>query len=301
MCGGVDCGGRRSGAPAVLSPLRGWEGQREPISEAMSALTTLFALCAVASGAKLASVGNPASAGVRHISQLQPLLRCRGGATSPEAAALPAIPRKKSSSPLSAAARKLCTQPGLVAASGTSGSTFIFANHVRGIVFGGLDGILTTFALLAAVAGSKHTSTSLTLVIGISTVLADALSMGAGEYLSAKAEHELSGGGAHPTDEPSPLEKALAMFLAFAIFGSLPLVGCVVSAAVTKATGLPIDEFGISVAITALTLFGLGGIKSQFGEGVWWKAGFEVSTIGGLSATIAYITARVIEKLMGES
>ena len=50
-----------------------------------------------------------------------------------------------------------------------------------------MDGILTTFALLAAVAGSGGTSPALTLVIGISTVLADGLSMGAGEYLSAKA------------------------------------------------------------------------------------------------------------------
>ena len=77
--------------------------------------------------------------------------------------------------------------------------------HVRGVVFGGMDGILTTFALLAAVAGSRHTSTSLTLVIGISTVLADALSMAAGEYLSAKAEAQMAAGA--PPDEPGPLEK----------------------------------------------------------------------------------------------
>ena len=257
----------------------------------------VFALCATAHGAGL---GGPSHTKMsRSTLQLQPLLRCRGGATSDVATAA-ASPKKASPSALSAAARKLCTQPGLVAASGTSSSS-MFANHVRGIVFGGLDGILTTFALLAAVAGSKQTSTSLTLVIGVSTVLADALSMGAGEYLSAKAEHELNGGGSHPADEPGPFEKAVAMFLAFAIFGSLPLVGCVISAAVTRRTGLPIDDFGLSVAITGLTLFALGGIKSQFGEGVWWQAGFEVSGIGGAAATVAYVTARLIEKLMGES
>ena len=37
---------------------------------------------------------------------------------------------------------------------------------MRGIVFGGMDGILTTFALLAAVAGSGRTTPALTLVIG---------------------------------------------------------------------------------------------------------------------------------------
>ena len=260
--------------------------------------TLLLLLCAVAHSAEVtysSAIGTRQRHRQQHAQQhLQPLLHFRGGSAD-------SVASKKASSSLSVAARKLCTKPGLIAATGTSGSSFTLANHVRGIVFGGLDGILTTFALLAAVAGSGQTSTTLTLVIGISTVLADALSMGAGEYLSAKAEHELSGAGtAYPEDEPGPLEKAVAMFIAFTIFGSLPLVGCVISTMITKQTGLPVESFGLSVAITGLTLFALGGIKSQFGEGVWWQAGFEVTGIGA-AATVAYVTARLIEKLMGET
>ena len=67
-------------------------------------------------------------------------------------------------------------------------------------------------------------------------------------------------------------------------------------------TGILPDEFAsfvMSVAITGSTLFGLGAIKSQFGVGVWWKAGLEVSGIGGAAAAVAYFTARVVEKMVG--
>ena len=199
--------------------------------------------------------------------------------------------------PLRLATQKLCRQPGLVASTGQGGNGFsTLAKHVRGVVFGGMDGILTTFALLAAVEGSTQTSTSLTLVIGISTVLADALSMAAGEYLSAKAEHELQGG--YDADEPGPLEKGAAMFIAFTLFGSLPLIGCVASTNLSRFDSS--SSFSISVVITAGMLFALGAIKSQFGAGVWYLAGAEVAGIGGVAATVAYFTARVVGKLMGE-
>jgi len=162
-----------------------------------------------------------ASSASRHPA-LAPCLRCRGGAAG----------IAKPDMPVVAAARKLCTSSGLIASSGSAGISL--SNHVRGIVFGGMDGILTTFALLAAAAGTK-TSHSLTLVISISTVLADALSMAAGEYLSAKAEEELQGAAfKRPLDDPHPLEKGAAMFIAFTLFGSMPLLGFVITAMLAK-------------------------------------------------------------------
>lgn len=176
-----------------------------------------------------------------------------------EGAPRPALRSRGRGQLLQGACRKLCTQPGLVAASGGAAQRSYAQRHVRGIVFGGMDGILTTFALLAAAEGAAQTSYSLTLVIGISTVLADALSMAAGEYLSAKAENELQ-----PPDEgdPGPLEKGGAMFLAFTLFGSVPLIGYALSVAlaVTKESA---SSFVISTSISACTLFALGAIKSQ--------------------------------------
>ena len=129
-------------------------------------------------------------------------LRCRGGGPDSERPAL------AFSNSVRLAAQKLCTSPALLA-SKPADSMNPFQSHMRGIVFGGMDGILTTFALLAAVAGSGGSSPALTLVIGISTVLADGLSMGAGEYLSAKAEAEVAGGT--DDEETTPLEKGAAV------------------------------------------------------------------------------------------
>lgn len=133
------------------------------------------------------------------------LLRYRGGGNPP-------VRQPHQANSVVLAARKLCDAPGMLCAAGASKATMA-QRHIRGIVFGGMDGILTTFALLAAAEGTQHTSSSLTLVIGLSTVLADALSMAAGEYLSAKAEDEMAGGASE--DEAPPLEKGLAMFVAF--------------------------------------------------------------------------------------
>ena len=132
-------------------------------------------------------------------------LRCRGGRDGEHPA--PAF-----SSSVRSAARKLCASPPLLAAKPAEAKSAMPASlqrHMRGIVFGGMDGILTTFALLAAVAGSGGTSPALTLVIGISTVLADGFSMGAGEYISAKAEAEVEGGT--NDEETTPLEKGVAV------------------------------------------------------------------------------------------
>ena len=60
---------------------------------------------------------------------------------------------------------------------------------LKPIIFGGLDGILTSFAIVAGAAGGKL-DPSVVLILGFSNIFADALSMGVGEFLSSKAENE---------------------------------------------------------------------------------------------------------------
>jgi len=57
------------------------------------------------------------------------------------------------------------------------------------MIFGGLDGILTSFAIVAGAAGG-NLSTNVVLILGFSNIFADALAMGVGEFLSSKAENE---------------------------------------------------------------------------------------------------------------
>ena len=60
---------------------------------------------------------------------------------------------------------------------------------MKSIIYGGLDGIITTFAIVAGIAGADL-ATEVILVLGFANLIADGLSMGIGDYLSEVSEIE---------------------------------------------------------------------------------------------------------------
>ena len=63
------------------------------------------------------------------------------------------------------------------------------SSRVKSIVFGGLDGVITTFSIVSAVAGASLPPQT-AILMGFSNLIADAISMGLGDFLSSKAELE---------------------------------------------------------------------------------------------------------------
>ncbi len=61
--------------------------------------------------------------------------------------------------------------------------------YIGEAVYGALDGIVTTFAVVAGVAGA-HLSAGVVLVMGFANLIGDGLSMGVGSYLSTKSKRE---------------------------------------------------------------------------------------------------------------
>lgn len=61
--------------------------------------------------------------------------------------------------------------------------------YIKSAVYGGLDGIITTFAVVAGVAGAALSS-GIVLILGFANLIADGLSMAIGDYLSTKSEQE---------------------------------------------------------------------------------------------------------------
>lgn len=59
--------------------------------------------------------------------------------------------------------------------------------YIKSLVYGAMDGIITTFAVVAGVVGAKL-SMGVILILGIANLFADGLSMAIGDYLSTKAE-----------------------------------------------------------------------------------------------------------------
>lgn len=62
-------------------------------------------------------------------------------------------------------------------------------NYLRDWVFGGIDGAVTTFAVVAGVAGAEL-STGVVLILGVANLLADGFSMAAANYSGVKAERD---------------------------------------------------------------------------------------------------------------
>ena len=67
-----------------------------------------------------------------------------------------------------------------------------YGAYIKSIVYGGLDGLITTFAIVAGVTGAALSHTVI-LILGFANLIADGLSMAAGDYLSTKAKAEYQG------------------------------------------------------------------------------------------------------------
>lgn len=62
-------------------------------------------------------------------------------------------------------------------------------SHLRDWVYGGVDGAVTTFAVVSGVTGAQLEASTV-LILGMANLLADGFSMAAGNYLGTKAEEE---------------------------------------------------------------------------------------------------------------
>jgi VIT1/CCC1 family predicted Fe2+/Mn2+ transporter len=76
--------------------------------------------------------------------------------------------------------------------------TETFSAYFKEVIYGGIDGIITTFAVVAGFAGaalSSENTTQLTfmvvLLFGLANLFADAASMGLGNFLSVRSEKDL--------------------------------------------------------------------------------------------------------------
>jgi VIT1/CCC1 family predicted Fe2+/Mn2+ transporter len=127
-------------------------------------------------------------------------------------------------------------------------------HYIRDLVYGANDGIITTFAVVAGVAGGAL-STRAVLIVGAANLLADGLSMGVGNYLGIRAEEGSRALQGLPEAEASPVKHGLATLLAFVGAGPVPLAPYVVG------SGRP-SRLSVSIALTLAALFGIGPARS---------------------------------------
>ncbi len=63
------------------------------------------------------------------------------------------------------------------------------ASYVRDFIYGAIDGIVTTFAIVAGVVGAGMPYNTI-IILGVANILADGFSMAATNYLGTKAEND---------------------------------------------------------------------------------------------------------------
>jgi VIT1/CCC1 family predicted Fe2+/Mn2+ transporter len=151
--------------------------------------------------------------------------------------------------------------------------------YLAEVIYGANDGIVTTFAVVAGVAGAAL-DTNIVVVLGVANLLADGFSMGMSNYLSEQSDRayrEATGGGA--ASARSPHRTAAVTFGAFVLAGWTPLLPYV--------AGLR-PLFDLSVLATAIAFFLVGASRTLVTHRSWYRSGAEMLVVGMLAAGVAY-------------
>jgi len=170
------------------------------------------------------------------------------------------------------------------------GALEIARHYVRELIYGANDGIITTFAVVAGVAGGGL-SLRVVLIIGAANLFADGLSMAVGNYLSIRSHESVLETQELPEEEASPFRHAGATFLAFVVAGVVPLVPYMIPV-------LPFDRLLSSVVLTFLAMFVVGASRALIAKVRWWKAGLEMLALGAVVAALAYASGAVVAALV---
>ena len=222
-------------------------------------------------------------------------------------------------------------------------------DYLKQIVYGGNDGIVTTFAIVAGFAGAQADGVAqiggiAVVVFGLANLFADAVSMGLGEFLSARSQHQLyrrhrrltladidaapaqqarrlaemyqaqglEAGAAtqaaaafqeHPSlfaeqllsygnigpapERENPAVNGGMTFLAFVIFGGLPILPYVVR----EADALSF-QLSCGAALLALTL--LGALRGWATQEPMARAQLETVGVGALCAGVAFFVGWLV-------
>ena len=169
----------------------------------------------------------------------------------------------------------------------------IARHYIRDLIYGANDGIITTFAVVAGVAGGSLSHAAV-LIVGAANLVADGFSMGVGNFLAIRADESAREADNRPQEEASPARHGVATFLAFVVAGSVPLLPYVLGAASD-------DRFAWSTIATLGALFGIGAARALVTAGRWWRTGLEMLTLGAIVAACAYGAGALVATVLSAS
>jgi len=165
----------------------------------------------------------------------------------------------------------------------------IIDKYLPEFVYGSIDGTVTTFAIIAGVAGA-NLSPAIVLILGFSNVFADGFSMASSNYLSEKSHRAQTG-----DVEDNPFKNAFATFLSFVVVGIIPLLPYVLSAVFKIFTG---KEFLVSIIATSLAFLFIGGVRGRITKEKRFVASVETLFIGSIAAVVSYSVGALLKGIV---
>ena len=167
--------------------------------------------------------------------------------------------------------------------------------YLSQFVYGGIDGTVTTFAIVAGATGAQL-SASVVIILGFANLIADGFSMGVGSYLSSKSEIDLlKKNNKVANKEMSPVINGFATYLSFILVGFVPLL--IYTVDYVFSIGIS-SLFLFSSILTAVSFGGIGLLKSQVTHTSKARAVTETLLLGLIAAVIAYFIGDVLESII---
>jgi VIT1/CCC1 family predicted Fe2+/Mn2+ transporter len=163
-------------------------------------------------------------------------------------------------------------------------------HYIRDLVYGANDGIITTFAVVAGVAGGALSTTAV-LIVGAANLAADGVAMGVGNLIAIRAHESALEADGRPEEETYPWKHGTATLLAFVGAGAVPLVPYMLPP-------LAGGRLLWSSLLTMAALFGVGVARAAVTRDRWWRTGIEMLLLGGIVAVAAYAAGALVALIL---
>jgi len=165
-----------------------------------------------------------------------------------------------------------------------------FETYLGEFVYGGFDGCITTFAVVAGSVGANLNS-SIIIVLGLANLLADGFAMSVGAYLSTKTNNAAN---LNINNNKKPLWVGATTYVSFLAIGIIPILIYIID----YVYPITYNLFFISSCLTVLGFLVIGVLKSYANKNNLIKGVIETLLLGGIAAIVAYSVGDVLKSII---
>ena len=163
-------------------------------------------------------------------------------------------------------------------------------HYLPSIVYGGSDGAVSYFSLMAGAYGAGLPIKML-IAIGISNIFADAFSMASADYLSEDSRSE--------SERDQAFRSATVTFFSFLLVGLFPLAPSLYAYNNGQADmHLPLSIFIISTILTILAFSFIGYLRGKILLRSKWRTIMQSIMICSISAAVAYYIGEMVSVIL---